>query len=838
MSAPAPGGPAPEPNAALERELGRLVPGLSRVQLARLVAHLEPGALAAGDVVFRQGDPGQDLYLVLDGTLEARVASPDGATEVVVGRFGPGDVFGEMALFTEAPRSATVRATSDTRVVRLPRARFLELARLEPAVTLLIAARLSERLQSANVARLESERAAAASIESALARLPPERRARVIEAGFLEAATPEALAALFGADAAQVADDLAAVGAGSGAAAAAVLRVLRAHLGRSADGPAAGDRAAAVADRLAGAGLWEAALAVVARHAPRATLAATLARALRAVPPLPAERAAPWIERLEDEDAVGHPDLALARAEWLEERGERPRALALLRRALGAALVGQDPAAGRRLSVEVARLSGAGAASGVAAGVGFQAHEARAPRRWSWRALACIAVSAALALGAVWARGAPVGRFGLLLLSGIALMAGRLVPDFAVGLGLVAGWVLLGLATPVQALAGFASKEWLFIVAVYGLAAAAAGSGVLFRVGLLLVRRLPRQAHWQGAVLCATGLALSPLVPSSTARASLTTPLALAIADALRLPERGRAAALLGLAAWLGAGPLMFVFLNGSSSCLLAWGLLPEASRARFTWGTWLLATAPLGLFLAAGGLGLLWLLLRPEPVAPLSRERVQLQVAVLGRPGPRELGTTVVLALTVAGWVLAPTLGVDLAVIALLGLLGAVAVGSFDGRALQGLDWNVIVFFGVVLSIGRLAVTHGMDRAAAAALGRLLGEAGLGPVLFVLAVALLSVLARLVLEQDLWVLLAALTLLPLAPGMGVDPWVVMAAVLATAVAWFLPAQTTSFLVALSASEGRLFSMADAQRFALAYTVLTFVGLALALGYWRLLGLL
>jgi len=62
--------------------------------------------------------------------------------------------------------------------------------------------------------------------------------------------------------------------------------------------------------------------------------------------------------------------------------------------------------------------------------------------------------------------------------------------------------------------------------------------------------------------------------------------------------------------------------------------------------------------------------------------------------------------------------------------------------------------------------------------------------------------------------------------------------VLAMSVAWFLPSQTLSYLVAQSASEGRLFSHAQAQRFAFAYTALVLVGLMVSVPYWRLLGLL
>jgi di/tricarboxylate transporter len=153
-----------------------------------------------------------------------------------------------------------------------------------------------------------------------------------------------------------------------------------------------------------------------------------------------------------------------------------------------------------------------------------------------------------------------------MLVAAVILLMSRAVPDFAVGLVLITGWVLLGVATTSEALTGFASREWLFVLGTYGLAAATARSGLLYRIGLLLVRRLPHGILWQAATLLLTGLMLTPLVPSSTGRASLTSPLALAVAEALRLPDRARAAALLGLGAWVGAGPLMFAFLNGSCS--------------------------------------------------------------------------------------------------------------------------------------------------------------------------------------------------------------------------------------------------------------------------------
>src|SRR5207244_13180534 len=134
----------------------------------------------------------------------------------------------------------------------------------------------------------------------------------------------------------------------------------------------------------------------------------------------------------------------------------------------------------------------------------------------------------------------------------MALWVTAALPDFWIALGLAAAWVILGIATPAQALAGYGSPSWILVVAILGLASAISTSGLLFRVGLLLVRHMPRGIFWQAATLLLTGVLLSPLLPSSTARSGLALPLALTAAETQRLRERGPEAALLGLAAWIG----------------------------------------------------------------------------------------------------------------------------------------------------------------------------------------------------------------------------------------------------------------------------------------------
>jgi CRP-like cAMP-binding protein/di/tricarboxylate transporter len=810
---------------------------IDRVALAQLAAHLDPLLFEAGDTVCQQGEPGDCLYVLTAGGLGVHVHDPDGAVSRRIDGLKPGDFFGEMALLTGEPRSATVRAETRSRVLRLERARFEALVREQPASFLAIARGLSRRLAAANRMRLVEEQALAVGVEAALERLPPERREAVLEASLLD--DPAAFGVLHDDGQKTLAIDLAALGI-DGSSGTVVRDVLRERLRRD-EGPAGvRARAEALAARLAAIGAWDGSLGVLAAHVDGHALATMLTRALRALPPLPSDRAHRWIARLDDDAVLGDAELALARSAFHEGRGDTGRAQDVLRRALGGALRTADRDDGPRLAAEISRLALAAGERPVA-GVGLRPRltgEAAIPHRQGWPSRACLVAAAVCTLAAAWPGGGRQWTFVALLLAAIAAMLSRRLPDFVVGLGLVAAWILLGVARPAEALAGFASKEWLFVLAVYGLAAATARSGLLYRVGLLLVRRVPHGTLQQAATLLLSGMALTPLIPSATGRASLVLPLARALGEALRIPDRSAASAVLGLAAWTGTGPLMFVALSGSGTCLLAWGLLPEASRAKVAWIQWLVAALPLGVFLGAGAIVLLFVLFRPAPVAAPPRERIALQVALLGPPSRRELTVGLILAITVAGWVLAPWLHLDLASIALLGLLLAAAAGTFDGVALQALDWSMLLFFGVVLGLGRLAASLGLDARAGVLIQAALGDSRPVPLGMVLAVAVVSLVVRLVLEQDLTVLLVSLILIPVATAAGIEPWAVTIALLATSVGWFLPFQTSSYMVARSASEDRLFSHEQGRRFALAYTGLTLLGLALAVPYWRLLGIL
>lgn len=99
--------------------------------------------LAAGEVVFREGDDAEAMYVVLDGEVEIR----SGGT--LLRTLGQGEIFGEMALIDDEPRSADVVAASDCRLASVDERRFLFLVHETPMFALHVMGVLGRRLRDA-----------------------------------------------------------------------------------------------------------------------------------------------------------------------------------------------------------------------------------------------------------------------------------------------------------------------------------------------------------------------------------------------------------------------------------------------------------------------------------------------------------------------------------------------------------------------------------------------------------------------------------------------------------------------------------------------------------------
>jgi len=145
--------------------------------IQRVFSSLQPVKYQAGDIVIRQGEPGDFYYVIQSGRCEVERQIRGGKVPVKLAELRPGDSFGEEALVADATRNATVRMLSPGVLMRLTKADFVELIK-KPLLNVLTLKEAQERVASRGAVWLD-------------VRFPDERRQ-----GFFEGSINIPLSAL------------------------------------------------------------------------------------------------------------------------------------------------------------------------------------------------------------------------------------------------------------------------------------------------------------------------------------------------------------------------------------------------------------------------------------------------------------------------------------------------------------------------------------------------------------------------------------------------------------------------------------------------------------------
>lgn len=430
--------------------------------------------------------------------------------------------------------------------------------------------------------------------------------------------------------------------------------------------------------------------------------------------------------------------------------------------------------------------------------------------------------------------------FAALLGATVLFWVFGLVDEFVPALVAVVATLIIGLAPPSVALAGFSSPSLLLLLGVYALSAVISSSGLSYRLMLRLLLRLPDKPVWHQVTLLGSGYVLSPLMPSANARLSLLTPVFKDMAAGLRLTPRGPAATAL-LAAMFG-GALLFspMMATSKSSNIAALSLLPAQVQAEFSGLFWLAAAV-----VAALGITVVHLLVLPRlfpsgDESPLPREQMQRRITELGPLNPQEwiaAGGFVffLLGSATASWhhVKPPYLA-GCVLLALL-LSGALLRKDFQ----RNLDWPMIFFLLGIDSLMRIMSHLGLAQALARAVDDTFDFIGGRVTVFILVALAVTLAVRLALPVTAGMLTAAIVLLPVAAAQGIHPWIcVFCAAIFSDIAFFRH-QGTNGITQIRAAG--LFEEADERGF-LRYNMLmnlARVGVVFAsIPWWGWLGLL
>ncbi|HEX7231686.1 MAG TPA: SLC13 family permease [Candidatus Binatia bacterium] len=869
---------------------------LSREDIAKVLGKMEEISFDVGATIVAQGDQGDAFYLVQSGSVEVLLESgPDNSEVVAI--FGPKDWFGEMALLSGEPRSATIRTIKPTSVLRLQRDAWDELIEKHPTWLRQLAATLSKRLSYVDRQYSTGREAFNSLAEEFYTARSPEEQRFFRHASLLGAADKATWAEVF--QNSELANLVSQLGdskfplirrleGGAYELHSFFRDFLREKL-LAVDGPETKERLHKhFAERYEAIGALREAIhhRVEAQDWPNATRLLT-----KASEPLLNE-APLWIKTILDKfpaeqlladlrlvnlrasaliqlgDMAGayrsYRDVLTQKAsgsvaadgitgyrrmaETLAQQNEYGQAITQLRSAIN--LVGQENAASEDYRQQLQEIS-LPAFSTIASPAGAKAPSRIVVKRWK-SLLGSSSFSKwfgtvfGLAIGGyLWFGQPDIGLdssatklLGLICLT-LTFWVFRVLPDYGVALVFAMVIILTKLQSPDTVMGGFASTTWFMTLGVLGLGAAITGSGLFYRLSLHLVRMFPLSYYWQIIATGIMGVVVMALIPQQTARTVITSQMLINLSESLGYKTPSKASTGLFVASFLGLGQLGFLFLTGSTTSLIAWGLLPNDVRAQFTWGYWFIAALPPTLVVIVIILLCSIVLYRPESQPKISYTMVQTQLNVLGPLSYKEWISQAVLLFTVAGWLTAPYHGIDGAWIAIIAFAVLVNTGIIDWNMLRrGIDWELLIHMGVTLSIPTLLKQAKIDVWLVDVMSPVITPFLDSPVRFFVVIALLTYLLKLVFTSFLAVVTLCVALLPLSIDVGMSPWIIAMIILIASEVWFFPYQVDWHMLAYSTTDGKGFSYPLMCRINIFYAAAYIVALIVAIPYWRYLGLI
>jgi di/tricarboxylate transporter len=310
------------------------------------------------------------------------------------------------------------------------------------------------------------------------------------------------------------------------------------------------------------------------------------------------------------------------------------------------------------------------------------------------------------------------------------------------------------------------------------------------------------------------------------------------LVDALRFEPGSPAAVGLSMAVLIGFGQVVALFLTSSTTSVLVYAVLPEATRATVSWGSWVLRALPTHVVLFGLLAAFIVWRYRPRDLADArAGNALALQRALLGPPSRQEVVAIIMTLFLLVGFSTQPVHLVDPAWIGVIALAVLAGTGVFTTSSLGAVNWSFALLSGILTSMSDVFADTQLDKWLAGVATQLIGGLSSVPVVFVAALTLLCFVLSLVMRWQAAAPLLTISLAPVGAGSGIDPWVIGLIALMACNGFFLSYQSTTYLALYHGTNGRLFNHRQARPMALAYGLATLLALCASVPLWRAMGL-
>lgn len=453
-----------------------------------------------------------------------------------------------------------------------------------------------------------------------------------------------------------------------------------------------------------------------------------------------------------------------------------------------------------------------------------------------------IAVSAGVALSpppaglgteAMWAAGLLVWTLLNLIL--------RFIPDFVVLMMMSCMWVVLHIMPFQQAFESFTGTTVWLLVGALGIGTAVTKSGLLTRVALCTMKLCSPTFSGQVFAMLASGVVLSPFIPSTTAKVAVAGALATDVGERLGLEDRSWGMSGIWCAMYTSYSLMSPILMSASYFSYVILNLMPEHIRGELTLVRWTVAMLPWGIVTFLGAFASISLLYKPKHKIEISREHINEMLHDLGPVSRDEKITIAVVGVCMLCWVFERQLDIPSVVPALMGMGLLMSFGVINKVDYNThISWSLIAFVGCAINMTHAISAVGIDKWIGDNFASSLAGVISNPYLFLTAVAGAMVATRFIIIDPLTCFtLYIVVLSPFCEAEGISPWILAMCTYIFCQPWFARYQNVNYLAGFASAGGDdKLDFTKSVRYCFAYNIVALAGVLVSIPYWRLLGLI
>jgi len=439
-------------------------------------------------------------------------------------------------------------------------------------------------------------------------------------------------------------------------------------------------------------------------------------------------------------------------------------------------------------------------------------------------------------------------KYFLVIFSATAMMwIFRLSPEFVPSIFAIVAIIIMDVVPANVVLSGFTSGTFFMAMSIFGLAALLVSSGLITRIVLLALARVPCSQFWYSLILTVMGLVFTPLIPSANGRITLASPILTETVKNLGYRPSGKAATHLAIATFFGFTFFSGIFLSSKSINFVVYGLLPQQVREQFTWDYWIYAAAAAGITMFVLYLLLSSLMFRNNGNSDqekLSREEIREHI----NKHLKEMKSLNAQEIAAMGGVFLFILGIftisihkiqlpwiGLSILYVLLAYGFLSKNDFH----KNINWPFLIYLGAL--VGFVKSMYYVD------FNQLIGDniSWLSFYMrehflqFVLLLAVCIYITRIIVPNNAVVAIFAAVLFPVSEISGINPWITGFIILVLSDAWIMPYQCTYYLLFQDVTEKQnIYNRSLFLKFNFLSSLIRLVAVIVSLYYWKLIGIL